>query len=91
MEAVISTQTNFDRIKLVPFRFIGYVISMFSIILFQEEKGDKSLTKEELITISCGITFFLSFFIAMGAELKAKHAIHYIFKKFIRLVIHCDY
>ncbi|XP_067945530.1 E3 ubiquitin-protein ligase MARCHF8-like [Watersipora subatra] len=42
---------------------------------------DAPLTKEEVITICCGITFFISFFVSMSAEIKAKKTIHQILKK----------
>ena len=41
------------------------------------------LTTEEIITLSCGVLFFVSFFIAMSVQIKAKHTIYQLFVKFI--------
>ena len=41
------------------------------------------LTTEEIITLSCGVLFFVSFFIAMSVQIKAKHTIYQVLMKFI--------
>ncbi|KAL8566782.1 hypothetical protein ACOMHN_005733 [Nucella lapillus] len=41
------------------------------------------LTMEEIITLACGIMFFVSFFIAMTVEIKARHTIYRLFHKFL--------
>ncbi|XP_076439872.1 uncharacterized protein LOC143279678 isoform X2 [Babylonia areolata] len=41
------------------------------------------LTMEEIITLACGIMFFVSFFIAMTVEIKARHTIYRLCLKFI--------
>ncbi|XP_064626161.1 E3 ubiquitin-protein ligase MARCHF4-like isoform X2 [Lineus longissimus] len=48
---------------------------------FPRNKVD--LTPEEIITLSCGVLFFLSFFIAMTVQIKARHTIYQLFVKFI--------
>ncbi|KAK6188095.1 hypothetical protein SNE40_004352 [Patella caerulea] len=46
-------------------------------------KNKVELTTEEVITLTCGVMFFVSFFIAMTVEIKAKHTIYKLFTKFI--------
>ena len=41
------------------------------------------LSTEEVITLVCGIVFFVSFFVAMSVEIKAKHTVYQLFVKFI--------
>lgn len=41
------------------------------------------LSTEEIVTLSCGVLFFVSFFIAMSVQIKAKHTIYQLFVKFI--------
>ena len=41
------------------------------------------LTNEEIITLSCGVLFFVSFFIAMSVQIKAKHTVYQLIIKFI--------
>ncbi|KAK7100894.1 E3 ubiquitin-protein ligase MARCHF4-like [Littorina saxatilis] len=41
------------------------------------------LTTQEIITLTCGIMFFVSFFIAMTVEIKARHTIYRLFLKFL--------
>ena len=40
------------------------------------------LTVPELITVSCGILFFLAFFLAIYVEVKAKHTVYQLICKF---------
>lgn len=46
-------------------------------------KTKAKLTTEEVITLSSGVMFFISFFVAMTVEIKAKHTIYKLFVKFI--------
>ena len=46
-------------------------------------RNKANLTTEEIITLSCGVLFFVSFFIAMSVQIKAKHTIYQLFVKFI--------
>lgn len=48
---------------------------------FPRHKVD--LTEEEIVTLSCGVLFFVSFFIAMSVQIKAKHTVYQLFVKFI--------
>jgi len=41
------------------------------------------LSTEEIITLSCGVLFFVSFFIAMSVQIKARHTVYQLFVKFI--------
>ncbi|KAL8588998.1 hypothetical protein ACOMHN_047979 [Nucella lapillus] len=41
------------------------------------------LTPKEIITLICGIMFFVSFFVAMTVEIKAKHTIYRLFLRFL--------
>ncbi|KAH9504674.1 hypothetical protein Btru_062552 [Bulinus truncatus] len=41
------------------------------------------LSTEEIITLTCGVLFFISFFAAMTVEIKAKHTVYRLFRKFI--------
>lgn len=41
------------------------------------------LTTEEIVTLSCGVLFFVSFFIAMSVQIKARHTVYQLFVKFI--------
>lgn len=42
------------------------------------------LTSEEVITLLCGVLFFVSFFIGMSVQIKAKHTLYQLVVKFIR-------
>ncbi|GAB1601559.1 E3 ubiquitin-protein ligase MARCH4-like [Argonauta hians] len=46
-------------------------------------KNKVKLTTEEVITLSSGVMFFVSFFVAMTVEIKAKHTIYKLFVKFV--------
>ncbi|XP_067936311.1 E3 ubiquitin-protein ligase MARCHF8-like [Watersipora subatra] len=48
----------------------------------EEEKA--SLTVTELITLTCGVVFFVTFMIAVTVEIKARHTIYDIFRNVIR-------
>lgn len=46
-------------------------------------KNKVKLTTEEIITLTCGVMFFVAFFIAMTVEIKARHTLYKLFMKFI--------
>ena len=46
-------------------------------------KNKVSLTTEEVITLTFGLTFFVAFFIAMTVEIKARHTLYKLFMRFI--------
>ncbi|XP_074643677.1 E3 ubiquitin-protein ligase MARCHF4-like [Tubulanus polymorphus] len=84
------------RDKILHIVFLINLIVMIScavatVMCFLSDKGriskfprDKvDLTPEEIITLSCGVLFFLSFFIAMTVQIKAKHTIYQLFVKCI--------
>lgn len=68
---------------------IGCAIA--TVMCFLSDKGQISklprnkvdLTTEEIITLSCGVLFFVSFFVAMSVQIKAKHTVYQLFLKFI--------
>ncbi|CAG5120125.1 unnamed protein product [Candidula unifasciata] len=49
----------------------------------QISQGKTYLSTEEVITLTCGVMFFVSFFLAMTVEIKARHTIYRLFVKFI--------
>lgn len=46
-------------------------------------KNKVELSVEEIITLACGVMFFVAFFIAMTVEIKAKHTIYKLFMRFV--------
>lgn len=62
-----------------------------TVMCFLSDKGQitkfpqnrAELTTEEIITLSCGVLFFVSFFIAMSVEIKAKHTVYKLAVKFL--------
>ena len=46
-------------------------------------KNKVKLTTEEIITLTCGVMFFVAFFIAMTVEIKARHTLYKLFMKFL--------
>ena len=46
-------------------------------------RNKATLTTEEIITLSCGVLFFVSFFIAMSVQIKARRTLYQLFVKFI--------
>lgn len=53
----------------------------------REEDGHSQvdLTSEEVATLCCGVLFFVSFFVAMYAQIKAKHTLYQLFTRFASL------
>lgn len=41
------------------------------------------LTTEEIVTLACGVLFFISFFVAMTVQIKARHTVYQLFVKLI--------
>lgn len=62
-----------------------------TVMCFLSDKGNMprlsrnkvDLTTEEIVTLTCGVLFFVSFFIAMSVQIKARHTIYQLFVKFI--------
>lgn len=46
-------------------------------------KNKTKLTTEEIITLTCGVMFFVAFFIAMTVEIKARHTLYKLFMRFL--------
>lgn len=65
--------------------------AVITVLCFKSERGMKidpnrtELTKSEVITLICGVLFFLSFFMAMYVEVKARNTIYKLMLKFIYL------
>ncbi|XP_055886986.1 E3 ubiquitin-protein ligase MARCHF2-like isoform X2 [Biomphalaria glabrata] len=49
----------------------------------QVADNKSQLSTEEVITLTCGVLFFISFFAAMTVEIKARHTVYRLFRKFI--------
>ncbi|XP_013389797.1 E3 ubiquitin-protein ligase MARCH4 [Lingula anatina] len=84
------------RDKILHSVFLINVIVMLScavitVMCFLSDKGQISkfprnkvdLTTEEIVTLICGVLFFVSFFIAMSVQIKAKHTVYQLIVKFI--------
>ena len=59
-----------------------------TVLCFLSDNGQISQTKsqlsvEEVITLICGVLFFVSFFMAMTVEIKARHTVYRLFCKFL--------
>lgn len=59
-----------------------------TVLCFLSDSGQVAQTKshlstEEVITLTCGVLFFVSFFLAMTVEIKARHTVYSLFLKFI--------
>lgn len=83
-----------DKILHLVFVFalvIMIACAVATVMCFLSDKGQITkfprnkvdLTTEEIITLSCGVLFFVSFFIAMSVQIKAKHTIYQLLVKFI--------
>lgn len=60
------------------------------ILCFKKDGGQRSsdqleLTKEEVLTLACGVLFFGAFFAAMYVEVKAKNTIYKVIVKFFEI------
>ncbi|XP_054161901.1 E3 ubiquitin-protein ligase MARCHF8-like [Oppia nitens] len=65
--------------------------AIITIMCFKQDRGHRvetnqaELTQSEIVTLICGVLFFLAFFMAMYVEVKARHTIYKLFIKFIYL------
>lgn len=64
------------------------ICAVATVMCFLSDNGQISqaktyLSTEEVITLTCGVMFFVSFFLAMTVEIKARHTIYRLFMKFI--------
>lgn len=85
--------------KILHFFFVISVCLMIgcaavTIICFKEDRGPyrspnkfhtAELSPPEMITLSCGVLFFLAFFLAMYVEVKARHTVYQLICKFFYL------
>lgn len=68
---------------------IGCAIATIMCFLSDRDNAAKfprnkaKLTTEEVITLTCGVMFFVAFFIAMTVEIKARHTLYKLFLRFI--------
>ncbi|KAK3600370.1 hypothetical protein CHS0354_015986 [Potamilus streckersoni] len=46
-------------------------------------KDNVELSREEIVTLICGVSFFVAFFLAMTVEIKAKHTLYKLVLRFI--------
>lgn len=65
-------------------------LSNTCLLLFQDrilpkKTDDAELTKSEVITLTCGVLFFVAFFVAMYVEVKARNTLYRLFTRFIYL------
>ena len=59
-----------------------------TVLCFLSDNGQISQTRAklsvgEVITLTCGVLFFVAFFLAMTVEIKARHTVYKLFLKFI--------
>uniref|UniRef100_A0A0B6YSG9 RING-CH-type domain-containing protein n=1 Tax=Arion vulgaris TaxID=1028688 RepID=A0A0B6YSG9_9EUPU len=64
------------------------ICAIATVMCFLSDNGQISqaktyLSTEEVITLTCGVMFFVSFFLAMTAEITAHHTIYRIFLRFV--------
>lgn len=87
----ISRQDKILHIVFVINLVIMITCAVATVMCFLSDKGqvtkfprDKvDLTTEEIVTLSCGVLFFVSFFVAMSVQIKAKHTIYQLMIKFV--------
>ena len=87
----VSRQDKILHLVFIINLIIMIACAVATVMCFLSDKGQISkfprnkvdLTTEEIITLSCGVLFFVSFFIAMSVQIKAKHTIYQLFVKFI--------
>ncbi|XP_047484022.1 E3 ubiquitin-protein ligase MARCHF1-like [Penaeus chinensis] len=53
--------------------------------ILPKKTDDAELTKSEVITLTCGVLFFVAFFVAMYVEVKARNTLYRLFTRFIYL------
>lgn len=62
-----------------------------TILCFKQDKGVRSsvdkteLTKSEVITLVCGVLFFIAFFVAMYVEVKSRNTLYKLMTSFLYL------
>lgn len=62
-----------------------------TVLCFSEDKGIRSshdsteLSDSEIITLACGVLFFVAFFLALYVEVKARINVYRLFLKFVYL------
>lgn len=49
----------------------------------QTPQNKSQLSLEEIVTLTCGVLFFVSFFLAMTVEIKARHTVYRLLQKFV--------
>ncbi|ELU00080.1 hypothetical protein CAPTEDRAFT_225460 [Capitella teleta] len=87
----VSRQDKALHIVFIINLLIMVACAIATVMCFLSDKGrmsnltrnKASLTTEEIVTLSCGVLFFVSFFIAMSVQIKAKHTIYQLFVKFV--------
>ncbi|CAM1329054.1 Uncharacterised protein g9915 [Pycnogonum litorale] len=83
-----------DRLFHVTF-FLALIVMIacatITILCFKQDEGvrikqdNTKLTESEIVTLICGILFFIAFFLAMYVEVKARSNIYRLFLKFLYL------
>lgn len=82
--------------KVLHFLFFLSVMLMIScasitVLCFKQDKGTKvdpdrtELTQSEIVTLVCGVLFFLAFFVAMYVEVKSHDTLYQLLVKFIHI------
>ncbi|CAG2109832.1 unnamed protein product [Medioppia subpectinata] len=65
--------------------------AVITVMCFKQDRGQRidpnrtELSQSEIVTLICGVLFFLAFFMAMYVEVKARNTIYKLFVKFIYL------
>lgn len=52
---------------------------------FNKKKDEAELTQSEIVTLTCGVLFFVAFFVAMYVEVKARDTLYRLFSRFFYL------
>ena len=86
--AAIATMITCSIVTILCFKqvFFVYNLSIDYQLLLPVKNGDiksrvgpnTKLSASELMTLSCGVLFFLSFFVAMYVEVKAENTIYQV-------------
>ena len=61
-----------------PQKLFRLFTSILSQYFFHQVGPDTELSSSELLTLSCGVLFFFSFFVAMYVEVKAEFTIYQV-------------